>query len=467
MPDTFTRSSGRSTRPAARLFLALYLVLIVGVFVSDAAAQPGISVVGQLSLTTSNSDIWGYVNPVNNREYAVVGTWGLSQVNIVDANNPSDPILVKTLTSVPSFDLKTWQTQDSVYLYLCDGDASGNDSQVWNITDAANPTFGGFFPSSHNITIDDQGYMYLSYSTLRIFNLNLDPNHPTFVWTDSLSGGHDATVIGDRLYDFHGYQGTFIYDVSNRNSPNMLGMIPEPSDIHYHHSGWTSADGRFLFINDELGSSATADITVWDITNEAHPLKVGQFVDPNATIHNSIRVGNFLLTSFYVAGFRVFDIGGPWNIYLYDEYDTSPGFTGNGTYAGCWGVYAGVPSGHIYASDIENGLFVFSFTPPTVSGAQDDVPNPGFVLNQNYPNPFNPVTTISYELPAETDVSLRIYNASGELVRTLVRARQPAGPTEIQWDGRSESGRTVASGAYFYKLQAGELTETRRMILLK
>jgi photosystem II stability/assembly factor-like uncharacterized protein len=90
-----------------------------------------------------------------------------------------------------------------------------------------------------------------------------------------------------------------------------------------------------------------------------------------------------------------------------------------------------------------------------------------FHLRQNYPNPFNPLTLISYELPAETDVSLTIYNVSGQRVRTLVSGRQSTGTHKVQWDGRDERGNQVSSGVYLYRLEAGSFSETRKMLLAK
>jgi hypothetical protein len=84
-----------------------------------------------------------------------------------------------------------------------------------------------------------------------------------------------------------------------------------------------------------------------------------------------------------------------------------------------------------------------------------------FVLEQNYPNPFNPSTNISYSLLASASVSLRIFNALGQEVASLVNERKPAGYYQVTWNAN------VPSGIYFYRLQAGEYVETKKMILLR
>ena len=87
-------------------------------------------------------------------------------------------------------------------------------------------------------------------------------------------------------------------------------------------------------------------------------------------------------------------------------------------------------------------------------------------LAQNVPNPFNPLCTIRYEIPQAAKVSLRVFDLSGSLVRTVVHAwREPGVYSEI-WDGRADDGRVLPSGVYFYRLEAGDFVVTRKMVLL-
>ena len=99
---------------------------------------------------------------------------------------------------------------------------------------------------------------------------------------------------------------------------------------------------------------------------------------------------------------------------------------------------------------------------------EDDALPRELALRGNYPNPFNPTTVIRYDLPAEARVNLAIYAVSGRLVRTLVDDEmEEGGYRSIVWDGRDGQGRKVASGVYFYRLEANGEALRKKMILLK
>ena len=103
--------------------------------------------------------------------------------------------------------------------------------------------------------------------------------------------------------------------------------------------------------------------------------------------------------------------------------------------------------------------------PYTIQSKLNQLPT-GFALSQNYPNPFNPTTTIQLALPHASEWTLSIYNVNGHLVKRISGNSQ-AGILSIEWDGTSQSGSQVASGMYFYKAEAAEFSDTKKMILLK
>jgi len=104
---------------------------------------------------------------------------------------------------------------------------------------------------------------------------------------------------------------------------------------------------------------------------------------------------------------------------------------------------------------------------PVVSNPEENVIILVNALNSNYPNPFNPTTTISYALAKTGDVSLKIYNTKGQLVKTLVSEIQTSGKHTIVWNGLDNTGKPVASGMYLYRMNAGKYTSVKKMMLLK
>jgi len=90
-----------------------------------------------------------------------------------------------------------------------------------------------------------------------------------------------------------------------------------------------------------------------------------------------------------------------------------------------------------------------------------------FQLYNNRPNPFNPTTIISYDLPVTADVQLDIYNVLGQHVSTLVDKTQEAGHHEVVWESIDKTGKTVANGIYFYRIEAGDFSASKKMMLLK
>jgi len=90
-----------------------------------------------------------------------------------------------------------------------------------------------------------------------------------------------------------------------------------------------------------------------------------------------------------------------------------------------------------------------------------------FDLGQNIPNPFNASTSIRFKLPRSSRIAIEIYNILGQSVRRLIDEEKPPGQYEVTWDGLDDNGREAASGMYFYRINAGDYSESKKMILMK
>ncbi|UCD19071.1 MAG: T9SS type A sorting domain-containing protein [candidate division WOR-3 bacterium] len=126
-----------------------------------------------------------------------------------------------------------------------------------------------------------------------------------------------------------------------------------------------------------------------------------------------------------------------------------------------------------YRSTIDGFLWyasIESFVVTGIEGDDDEATIPDIQnlrLYQNVPNPFNPTTTIRFDLPQAADVKLSVYTVSGEHVATLVDKHLDAGRKEVRWSARNDRGKVVASGIYFYQIKAGDLVQTKKMVLLR
>jgi methionine-rich copper-binding protein CopC len=122
-------------------------------------------------------------------------------------------------------------------------------------------------------------------------------------------------------------------------------------------------------------------------------------------------------------------------------------------------IYHEYVDGKVVDQRVEGGDFEpFALA---LSGTGDDNVPDHFALMQNYPNPFNPTTIIAFDLPVASDYKLTIYNILGQVVNDI-SGTSDAGTVEVEWDATA-----FASGVYFYKINAGDFTDTKKMMLVK
>ena len=327
-----------------------------------------------LPSTFSNTfnDCWGWVD-CDGREYALVGS--AAYVHFFDLLDPSQPLEVDRFAGGATTtwrDLKTYR--DRAYT-VCDNCNEG--LQIFDLSTLPDTVVKidqttAFFGRSHNIFIDEgQGRLYAAgtdsaFFGLVILDLQADPDQPVRLANVSLAGGyvHDLYVRDHIAYCNHGNNGLVVYDLSDPGNPIVLGSLTSYPESGYNHSCWLHDDGvRFVFADESFGRAVkladVSDLTDIQITDIFRSVLLAP-ADSSSIPHNPLIRGDLVFISYYHDGVEVFDLSDPDSVVKVAYYDTEPNNTMYNGFTGCWGVYPFLPSGHIIASDMNNGLFILS-----------------------------------------------------------------------------------------------------------
>lgn len=413
------------------------------------------------------SSVWGYVAP-NGREYAILGCPdGTAFYDITDTSNVSESGFVPGLSSYWR-EFKTF----SHYAYIV-SEADGSGLQIVDLQYLPDSVhlvntflFEGY---SKTHTISQSGpYLYMNggnYSASGIFVLDLSSNPVAPVkrgqWETEYI--HDCRIYNDTIWASGIFGGkNYVIDAVNKDSLRTITSWLNNPDPGPHNCD-LSRDRKHLLVTDEIGGNMRM-LKIWNIENLFNPVLISTWQPTGinfSVVHNVEVYGNYALIAHYSAGVRLVDVTNPAQPIEVAWYDTYP-LNNEHNYDGCWGVYA-FPSGKIVASDRQTGLYVLKSIVSTigVNGSSSEIPNQ-YELRQNFPNPFNPVTKIEYRLPEAGHVTLKVFDITGRVVGVLTDGFQKNGSHSINYDA---SG--LSSGVYFYRLEAGKTSLTRKMILVK
>lgn len=343
------------------------LLLLCAGLLSQAQVSSNVTFQGNLTYSQDLSDIWGWYDAVNNREYAIVGLF--NGTSFVDVTDPTNPVQVQFVPGNNSIwrDMKTY----SHYAYIVTEGGGGLQIVDMSGTPGSWPvttwTGGLGYNSSHNIFIDENGIIYLCGSnTLGTLFLDptVTPTNPQYIGNYDLRYIHDLYVENDIMYSAEINNGIFsVVDVSNKTSPNVLAT--QSTTSNFTHNIWLSTDGNYVFTTDEVGG---ANVDAYDISDLSDIQRVDEFRPPTGSSsipHNTFVKDNFVVTAWYRDGLRITDATNPDNLIEVGFYDTSP--LSGGGFNGAWGTYPYLPSGNALVADIEEGLFVL--TPSYVGAA--------------------------------------------------------------------------------------------------
>jgi len=357
---------------------------------------------------------------------------------------------------------------------------STNNGTSWTKLDdrllPRNPVYS-FMVSDTNLFIGSDGGVFLSTNngiSWRAVNNGL-PASP---------GVSPLVAIGTNLFAACGLNGVFL---STNNGANWTAVNNGLSSLHVNS---LVAKGGNLFVSTNNVSLSTNNDKNWSAVNNGLPIEAGiqrlAFCGPNlfagcydngssggvfrstdngtnwSAVNNGFASNNREeVSSFAVYGTNIF-VGTYYDgIYLSTNNGTNWTSVNDGLSSNDFNLFQLFVSGTIlFAANTNNSIWRHQLS-EMIDDKQNNLPT-NFFLEQNYPNPFNPTTTINYSVPTASHVTIKVYDLLGRQVAILVNDNKPVGNYSIKIDGSK-----LLSGVYFYRMEAGSFSQTKKLLLLK
>ncbi|MDK9700531.1 MAG: T9SS type A sorting domain-containing protein, partial [bacterium] len=247
-------------------------------------------------------------------------------------------------------------------------------------------------------------------------------------------------VSGNSAFVADGESGIAIFDVSHPDSLRLIRVLDTPG-----FASKITTESNFAYTAD--GDSG---LCIHDIANPLQPVEVGRFDTPG--IANDVKVsGSYAFIADGPAGIRILNLSDPARPQEVGYYNT----LGNAN-------AVSITDSIIFVADGNNfGVFDYSQILGVVNRASEVIPQ-HFSLKPNYPNPFNSSTEIRYTIAKASIVDLRVFDISGRAIAKLIDFHQNPGEYTFHFEGKS-----LATGTYFVRLNAGNFSQTQKMVLMK
>lgn len=404
----------------------------------DLLSSVGVSTLANSLGNPEGSDIWGWVDPTNQREYAIAAM--TNSTAFVDVTDPTNPIYlgrIDTQNGQTAFwrDVKIYNN----YAFIVADGVSNHGMQVFDltrlrsvttpITFTADAVYSGV-TSCHNIVINEAkstAYLVDCKNTGRgVHFVDIsDPLNPTSLGNYNSDGvSHDAQVVtyngpdtehtGKEIFIGSNETKVVILDVTDTNNIVKISEVTY-SQLGYIHQGWLTEDHTYFILGDETDEFAPLGLNTrtlfFDFSDLDNPSLHATFNGPTKAIdHNGYVKGNKFYMANYTRGLVVFDISTISNasspmseIGFFDTYPNNNGTSFNGA----WSVYPFFPSGNIIINDINRGLFVVKES--ATAGIQNPALAESLAL---YPNPIIQGNALTISLK-ENITSVKVYNVLG------------------------------------------------------
>ena len=403
--------------------LAPPALLALLLLTASAIAQPRVSyhtsLFGALNPDPNSggrySAIWGYTAP-DGREYALVG--GYRGTHIVDITVA--PIREVAFIEGPHNGWREMKTFGTHAYVVSEGGAGLQIIDLSELPTRATLVVSDtrYFTTGHTISQEGR-YVYVHGSDAQaganggtlIFDVGASATAPPLVGTWAERYVHDATIRNDTMWAAAINDGRLdvVYLGADRRNPRFVTDIVYPG-AGTHNADLTT-DGSYVMTTDEVGSTRKS-LKVWDVSDIDNIRKVADYThNAEEIIHNVHTKGDLAVVSWYTAGTRILDISDPTDPVEVGFYDTFPGAMN--TYAGNWGTYPYFPSGKIISSDMQTGLYVFTFDGArrgTISGTVRDA-----VSGEPVPNAVIEIPSLGRQITADAEGRYRLTAATDTL----------------------------------------------------
>jgi hypothetical protein len=374
---------------------------------------------------------------------------GESGITVLDISDITSPVLhSKIITDKSIYEIQIMGNY--LYTRIYNHQNYKYDLLIYDISQIDNPVLINAIESVSNSFALYEGFLYIldvessDKSTLNIFNV-AHPDNPELVNSIEMIDTVNCVLIRNNKLGVFKRQ-FLIYDLTNPQYPQFEYKF-ELADSYSRNQFYEFYPlGDYLFIDE--GSELIIYKKTLNIQNVSF------------TRIKTYEVGNWAISSKVLYLFQ-----GSTNLYTFDI--TDPGRRR---------LLESVPQPHGKLATFENYLFLNSIFEGLIIFKNNYLPDPNDTVNnnnssvsayklyQNYPNPFNPFTTISYSIPEEAYVTLKLYDILGEEIASLVNKTQPAGNYEVKIISEEHS---LSSGVYLYQLKAGIYIDTKKCVLLK
>jgi hypothetical protein len=436
--------------------LSMLVLLLIGFTQAEAALPDTIYRVGA---TDTPGIPWGvFVQG----DYAYIADRG--RITIVDKSVPTTPWVRSSLNSGPPVAALGVFVRDTVaYLNPIGLGSSFVTVSVSNpdslyILDWIIVSPSGGLPPTGVITVDTITYLAIGDDGLMMIDVSSPTSIDTIRSYNTPGLALDLSLKDTLVYiaDFDSLQ---IINVVDPLFPVRVGAVGMPNGCQGIHVRDNLA---YLVCQSSTGNDGSLQIV--DISNPSIPQIIGNInningdpVDVHVQGTNAYVTASDHFLPNVEGGVRIIDISDSTNPILVASYET-PGDPR--------GIFVEFP--YIYVAD-QDSLQILEHI---IVGIEEDLKKHKqkieiLTLEQNYPNPFNQVTSIKYHLPTSSRMSLKIYDESGRLIRTLIEQSQEVGSYQIQWDGRDDTYRFVNNGIYYYRLTSNFHYLTKKMIFLE